>query len=392
MPEHAGFFDAQPVLVGEDRCAKLGATSDLQRLHGSASGRIDREAIVGALDRWVRADALHRLASASGWPWPEGPLPATLAELARRSAGWDFRVRIAAEAAATGAERHALTSIPAEVGGKVLDEELVVAAAADLGLAGGGPPLTGPFTHVVVLGGMVSAYRRRTAEGARLAREAGIDRVAVLSAHRPLAGNEPTDAVDAGWGDMELESEAAAAAARQLLPPADGADAHATGAADVGIAVGTATGTKVATEIFWHPDDGSTPEGLDPAEHQRRRSWSAHRWTTADGVDVEVVVAPSTEPLERRTNTSDQLAFWAERAGIDETHELLLVTTDHYVPAQHFEALRTLALPRGCGISTTGVEWQPAGAGLRGAAYLQEVRSALLSAERLLNAAEALAR
>lgn len=347
---------------------------------------------MGALDRWVRADALHRLASASGWPWPEGPLPATLAELARRSADWDFRAQIAAEAEATGAERHALTSIPAEVNGEVLDEASVVAAATELGLAGGGPPLTGPFTHVVVLGGMVSAYRRRTAEGARLAREAGIDRVVVLSAHRPLAGNEPADAVDAGWGDMELESEAAAAAACELFPPADATRIDA-GAGPAGTTATGATGAtgEVETEIFWHPDDGTTPDGLDPAEHQRRRSWSTRRWTTAGGLHVDVVVAPSTEPLERRTNTSDQLAFWAERAGIDAPHELLLVTTDHYVPAQHFEALRTLSLPRGCGISTTGVEWQPAGAGLRGAAYLQEVRSALLSAERLLNAAEGLA-
>jgi hypothetical protein len=318
----------------------------------------DPQDLVGALDRWARSDAMQRLAAASGWTWPEGPTDTVVDELARRSADWNFRQKVA-----DGGERHALTSIRAEIGGKVVGEELVRSAAAELGLAGG-RPITGGFTHVVVLGGMVRACLNRTREAARRRDELGVERVVVLTAHRPLAGAEPADAEGLGWGPLALESEAAVAAAVAVFGLAEAPD-------DV-------------TERWWDGDDGELPEGVEPDEWRRRRSSAEHRWRTP-GLDVEVVVAPSREPATRRTNTADQLVFWAERAGIGDADRLLLVTTDHYVPAQHFDAIRVLGLPFGCGVETCGVEWVPTGP-YQGAAYLQEVRSALLAASRLLAA------
>jgi hypothetical protein len=119
-------------------------------------------------------------------------------------------------------------------------------------------------------------------------------------------------------------------------------------------------------------------------EWPRRNSWAYRRWDVG-GRTFEVAAAPSSDPRARRTDTPDQLAWWSERIGVGLDDDVLLVTTDHYVPAQHFHGLWSLGLARGCGVGTCSVEWQPKGP-YRGAAYLQEVRSALLAAQRLLAA------
>jgi hypothetical protein len=338
-------------------------------------GGVGREGLVDALDSWVRSDAMRRLADASGWAWPgdDVPLDEALGALVAASAAWDFRKRLF-----ESGERHALTSIPAEVGGDTLDEGLIAAAAADLGLAGAACD-TGAFTHVAALGGMARACLNRAREAkARLDAAGGeATTVALLSAHRPLAGKEPGEAAELGWGDLSLESEAAVAAMRDVFGPA--------------------VEPEEVVASWWDGDAPPTPDGYLPSaadrdatwpdEWRRRLSWSQRRWHAGggQGLRVEVVAAPSATPLARRTNTADQLAWWAERVGLGPEHHVLLVTTDHYVPAQHFEAVRALGLDVGCGVATCGVEWRPTGP-YQGAAYLQEVRSALLAAERLLGA------
>jgi hypothetical protein len=330
-----------------------------------------RDGLVAAVDRWVRSDALRRLADASGWDWPgdDEPLDAALAALATASADWDFRRRLFEQG-----ERHALTTVPAEVAGTVVDEPLIAGAAAELGLAGA-VCLTGPFTHVVVLGGMARACLNRAGEAKRrLDAGVGATTVSLLSAHRRLRGKEPGEVTELGWGDLTLESEAAVAAMRDTFGLARTPDEDVTS--------------------WWEGDAPPVPAGYDPSEDDRevtwpqewprRLSWFDRRWYLP-GRTVEVIAAPSTLPLARRTNTADQLAWWAERTGIEPEHNVLVVTTDHYVPAQHFDAVRVLGLDVGCGVATCGVEWK-AGGPFRGAAYLQEVRSALLAAGRLLAA------
>ena len=132
---------------------------------------------------------------------------------------------------------------------------------------------------------------------------------------------------------------------------------------------------------------GAWPRGeLKPEQKQRlHAAWAIHRWPT-----VEVVIAPSGDPAERRANTADQLRYWADLAGIDSRHDVLLVTTQIYVPYQHMDALRVLGLERGCGVYSCGVDAAssllPAKA-FGGREYLQEIRSALRAAATLLRAA-----
>lgn len=325
-------------------------------------GANDGEPLGEAFAAWsaglVNNPALRRLVELSGWDVPQSPPAPTadvLVALAARSEDWDAR---------RGAERHRLSHVPAEVGGHVVDEAEVIAAASALGLVGG-MPVSGRFTHLVVLGGMVRACRARVGLAADLGRQLGTDRYVVLTAHRPLSGAEPEHAEELGWGRVTSEREAAALATREILAL-------------------PATPRSIEKGVADLPRPAGDP-GADPAEVDARRRWSWATWDDGGGERVEVVSAPSGDPDRRRANTVDQLVFWAGRERITRHHRLLLVTTDHYVPPTQLRAVRVLGLPTGCGIVTTGTAWNPPGP-YRAAGYLQELRSTLLAAVELQSA------
>jgi len=317
-------------------------------------------------DAWLSAITsdpwLHRLADLSGWEVPASPTatPADiLAAMAEQSAGWDFR---------NGSERHQLSFEPARIGGRELDEDTVAAAAAALGLKGG-MPVSGSFSHVIVLAGMVRACANRARLARQLCADLGTHRLVVLTAHRAIAGDEPDQASALGWNPLDLESDAAVEATRQEFGLAEEPDRN---------------------EEMWL-GEVAPPAGtdLDAAEYGRRqswfwRSWPGHPTGSAPGTSVEVVAAPSPDPVHRRTNTAYQLTFWAARARIGTSHRLLFVTTEHYVPYSQLRAVRTLALTTGCGIVHTGTPWAPSGP-FRAVGYLQELRATLLAARDLHN-------
>jgi hypothetical protein len=97
---------------------------------------------------------------------------------------------------------------------------------------------------------------------------------------------------------------------------------------------------------------------------------------------VRVVAAPSSEPGVRRANTPDTYAWYAtELAQIRPGQRLLVVTTEIYVPFQHADALRMLALPHGVQVDVVGVNPGKAHPELRQTFephnYLQEIRSTI---------------
>lgn len=130
----------------------------------------------------------------------------------------------------------------------------------------------------------------------------------------------------------------------------------------------------------------------DPGDLATLHAASAHyQWTSA-----EVVIAPSSEPDSRRANTADQLRYWAEMAGVGSGHDVLILTTQIYVPYQHMETVRVLGLERDCGVYSCGVDTArallPRATPFGGRDYLQEIRSALRAAPALLRAARKEAR
>lgn len=319
------------------------------RLPAGERGVYHPDAVEQSLRDWVTSPPVQALAVASGWEWPRTastlPLLDTLADL---SADWDFR---------GGRERNFIPGTPAMVNGRQVPDDLVIAAARALGLVDATEVTDRAFSHVVVLSGLVRACVNRTHYTAGLLRgglKAGS--VAVLGAHRKLGGDEPEQARGLGFGELADEADAIVAAARRAFELGEPA---------------------VADRSSPVPDPGLA------AEFQS--AWAHYHWP-----GVQVVIAPSSAPADRRANTADQLRYWADLADVGSSDDVLVVTTQIYVPFQHMEAVRLLGLERGCGVYSCGVgaanSLFPARA-FGGRDYLQEIRSALRSAPLLLRAA-----
>jgi hypothetical protein len=321
-------------------------------LPAGESGGYEPAALDRSLRCWAASDPVRALADASGWDWPsERDTLALLARLADMSADWDFR---------NDRERNFIEGTPAEVNGREIPDDLVIAAARALGLVDAVAVTDRKFSYLVVLSGLVSACVNRTHRAGELIRGGlAADAVVVLGAHRALGGGEPQQARDAGLGDLADEAAVIVAATRKEF----------------------ALGAPLAA---WE----SQPPA-DPGDLAAFHAASAHyQWPSA-----EVVIAPSSEPDSRRANTADQLRHWADMAGVGSEHDVLVLTTQIYVPYQHLATLEVLGLERGCAVYSCGVDAAssllPRKRPFGGRDYLQEIRSALLAAPALLRAARA---
>ncbi|PZF92980.1 hypothetical protein C1I99_21165 [Micromonospora deserti] len=309
-----------------------------------AAGVTEAELAAG-VRAWVDSPPLRALVDRFGGDWPAGDLADVLAGLDEFSGRyWDFR---------GGRERPEAREPTFDPGTTCL----VLAAATALGLVRPAAPARPAYAHLVVLGGLAHGCLRRVAYAAHLVRNgtAVTGEVAALGSFRPLSEQERRVLADAGVEPGETEVAALDAAVRRAFgvtgPPEE--DGHDAG----------------------HP----------------HHSWSSRTYRPAGTPPVRVLAAPSSEP-GRRAHTADTQRFWAGRVRLSPGDPVLLVTAPIYVPFQHCDALRTLALPYRCGIETVGVDPAlPALAALPEPAptpgrYLQEIRSAI-RAMRALHAA-----
>ncbi|MET8234134.1 hypothetical protein ABZS77_26015 [Micromonospora sp. NPDC005298] len=292
---------------------------------------------------WVCADPVRRLVAGFGGTWPDGDLTEVLRFLDEFSARhWDFR---------GGRERPDAREPDLDPA----TAALVLDAAAALGLIRPVPPTRGAYAHLVVLGGLAHACVRRVAHAAYLLR-AGLTvsgEVAVLGSFRPLSGWERATLADAGLPADDTEVDVLDTAVRRVFGVAAPAER----------------------------------DGVD-AGHPHH-SWSSRTYRPAGLPPVRVLAAPSSEPDRRRAHTADTQRFWAGHAQLAPGDEVLMVTAPIYVPFQHCDALRTLAIPYGCHIDTVGVD--PALSDpavlpeqtLTPGRYLQEIRSAIRSMRAL---------
>lgn len=305
-----------------------------------------RARIADAIAAWVRSPALAVLVEEFGGTVGDSDLAETLDALERFSAErWDFR---------RGRERN-LVLAPLLT---TATERVVFAAARALGLELGtasGPLLAGgsdhvvlPYDEVLILGGLVRACLARPLFTARqiAAGRLAAGSVTALGGFREIAGDE-VGLVERITGE-EVSDEF-----------------HAM---DAGVrnAFGV---TEVVT------DDGESVE-------QVGGSWRVREYATADGLRVRVVAAPSSEPGVRRANTPDTYAWFAtELARLQPGQRVLVVTTDIYVPYQHADAVRMLALQYGVTVETAGMQPGRVDQRLRQAFaphnYLQEIRSTI---------------
>lgn len=305
-----------------------------------------RQAAVAWVEEWVRRPALARLVEVFGGPRRGSHGTARwLSDLEDFSAIWDYR---------RGRERNLVTdpSFPSEVIREVL------AAAEQLGLRGPDAPKSPSYDVVVILGGLVRASLARPAFAAQLIDRGTItaSRVVALGGHRPLAGDE-----------IEMAESLIGAHARDELD-----------AMDAGIRSAFQLGRPAAV----------TGEQSDLVGG----SWTVREYRGSNGLPIDVVAAPSTEPGIRRANTADTYAWLAKESGlVSRGDRALIITTRIYSPFQEADAWRMLRLPHGVLVEVVGIDPGEVDQRLaqRFAAhqYLQETRSAIRAMRLLLSAA-----
>ncbi|MFY1689177.1 hypothetical protein [Plantactinospora sp. WMMB782] len=331
----------------------------------TGAGATSRADLVAGLTGWARSRPLRDLVAAFGAELPDRlPPDGLLGWLDDFSARhWDFRSRHGA------VERD-------EVGETVLDPavaELVRSAASALGLAGPRPVPGRRYDHLLVLGGLARSCLQRTAYAARLLDTGVVEvgEVAALGSFRPLR-------------PVELD---------RLRLPTDRPGTRLDGgyevdAMDLGIRIAFGCPTSVRRRrSAGGIDHHSWSVAVYRPEPVRTGALPASR-SVARPV-VRVLAAPSTEPETRRAHTSDTYHFWAGELRPAAGDRVLVLTSQLYVPFQHFDALRTLALGYGCEVDTVGVD--PDSVPGYGAVessgpdrYLQEIRSAIRSIRNLL--------
>ncbi|MET7376877.1 hypothetical protein [Micromonospora arida] len=315
----------------------------MQRADAALSTGVVAGQVPAEIWAWVGSAPLRGLIRHFDGDWPAGDLAAVLAWLDDFSARhWDFR---------QGRERPEAR----EPAFDARTAEVVLDAAAALGMVRPVPPSRPAYAHLVVLGGLAHACVRRVAHAAHLLRT-GLrvsGEVAVLGSFRPLSDWERRTLAHAGLPAEDTEVDVLDSAVRQVF------------------------GVTAPAE----------QDGVD-AGHPHH-SWSSRTYRPAGLPAVRVLAAPSSEPHRRRAHTADTQRFWAGHVQLAPGDAVLLVTAPIYVPFQHCDALRTLAVPYGCEIETVGVDPTLADLArlpeqtLSPGRYLQEIRSAVRSMRAL---------
>lgn len=307
-------------------------------------------AIEQGLRNWATSAPMRTLAQASGWDWPSSD--DTLAELTRLAAlsdDWDFR---------QNRERDFIEGTAAvTMNGRQIPDSLILAAAQAFGMISAAPLAGRAFSHLVVLSGLARACLNRAHYAAELV-SGGLtaEKVVALGGHRELSSAERELAAAVELGDLSDEAEVILAVTRRAF----GLD-------------------EPLSAVEQHPAGRASATALHAAS-----AW--YQWPS-----VDVVIAPSSESANRRANTADQLRHWAEAVSLSDEHNVLVITTQIYVPYQHMEAVRILGLPYGCDVYCVGVDARTALLPSRpfsGRDYLQEIRSALRAAPLLLRTAQ----
>mgnify|MGYP001623710205 CR=1 FL=1 len=120
-------------------------------------------------------------------------------------------------------------------------------------------------------------------------------------------------------------------------------------------------------------------------------NWAVRKYLSDNEISVSSFSGPSSDPENRRANSSDTYKFFLKKKQIQSGSKLLLITSQIYVPYQQIEAVRTLGIPYGLYIETVGfpIEWGKKLQGMMETAnYLQEIRSTIQAANRFINSVQ----
>ncbi|MDR2045060.1 MAG: hypothetical protein LBQ15_12035 [Clostridium sp.] len=304
------------------------------------------------ISSWLTQNALEDLVAAFHGSLPRGlDLNALAKWYLEFSECWDFR----------GRQKQAFDKKVGEGARWLLSsddlsetqKESALTAAWKLGFMNNDEPMEHAYDYLWVLGGARLSCLLRS----RLARHAirsgaGVPKAVVfLTSMRPI-GDAEREATDTYAPNAETEFDLSVAAAQKEFGVAD----------------------RFSEERY---DD----------EANANNSWVVRRYETTD-YEILLVAAPSSDPQKRRANSSDTYEFFRKKFRVPEHTSILLTTSQIYVPYQHLEAVRTIAVPYGINLDTIGFPAQWGGV-LQGmnepSNYLQEIRSTIQSIGRFFS-------
>ncbi len=305
-----------------------------------------------AIGNWLSTQSLKNLINAFGG---DVPVNVSLDELANWYLDfcecWDFR----------GKQKQAYDKKIGEGARWLLDngevsesqKKCVFAAISDLGLIDNYTARGSVYDYIWVLGGakLSCLLRSRLAHDVIRNKQIDCKTVVFLASMRPI-GDKEREATNTYAPNAKTEFDLFVASAQS----------------EFGV------GTEYLEERF---DD----------ENNENNSWIIRTYETSE-CKIIIIAAPSSEPHKRRANSADTYNFFSKRYRLSEGQSILLCTSQIYVPYQHLEAVRTIAVPYKVELDTIGfpVEW---GGNLQGmnepSNYLQEIRSTIQSIGRFLN-------
>jgi hypothetical protein len=302
---------------------------------------VQPDTVAAEIEAWISSEPMRALVTEFGGAMPATDVGGLLSWLDHFSCEqWDFRSK-------GGVERDQVQP----PGFDAVRTELITRAAKALQLVEPRLPAQREYDHLLVLGGMGRACLQRTEYAARLIDQGTVvvPEVAALGSFRPLTLAEK-DLPGLAAGSYEVD------------------------AMDVGVRA-----------AFHLAGSGKVESSAVPVDHS---SWSVRSYRSPIDAEVHVLAAPSNEPQTRRANTADTYEFWAERIKLRAAARILVVTSPIYVPFQHADAMRMLALRYGCGIDTVGfdpkhVAVPQAPGATEPDRYLQEIRSGIRSLRAL---------
>jgi len=236
------------------------------------------------------------------------------------------------------------------------DEARVVDLADQLGLVSNAPPRRRDIDFLLILGGARLSNLLRPQYAAELIQASAVapKHIVLLGGSRPVMETE-RDATDSYAPRANTEFD--------LL-------------------------TQGAATAF-NFDTSARDEEVHTDEESSNANWQVWRFgpeSTGLDIPISAIEAPSSEPLTRRATSADSYEFFAEHLHLPTGTACLLVTSQIYVPYQHLEGVRSLAVPFELELETVGFppHWQADLQGMQGPVnYLQETRSTILAARRL---------
>ena len=255
-------------------------------------------------------------------------------------------------------------------------KEMVLTHCRELGLVDPSLPRAGHYENTLILGGGYRSPQIRTRYAAELERAGTrLGCVYLLGSPRLLIGDPPEAQAVAYYAPSAKDEF-------DLMVAAAMWEFEDLTADQVEFVCGCVGDSRVCPR--WRREHPDFSDPAMPTQFTHRRTLSLR---DRSGAVRAVAVSASTGRPPYRPDTSDTFQLWAQVANPGEGNDVLIVTTQVFVPFQRFDAYRRLYLEYGADIDVVGFGADRGDRPQSTEYLLQETLSGIRSARRMMVAA-----